>query len=101
MVYLSTLERVRDFAVMKAIGVSTRSLRLGLLASALLLAALSAIGGTILAYFLGPRFPMEVDTPAASYATLLLVAVVVGVVAGYIGLRRAVRVDPALAFGGA
>jgi len=29
------------------------------------------------------------------------VAVVVGLVAGFIGLRKAVRVDPALAFGGA
>lgn len=101
MVYLSTLERVRDFAVMKAIGVSNRSLQVGLLASALLLAMLAAIGGTILASFLEPRFPMEVDTPITSYATLLLVAVVVGLVAGYVGLRRAVRVDPALAFGGA
>lgn len=101
MVYLSTLERARDFAVMKAIGVSNRSLRLGLLASAMLLAILAAIGGTILAYFLEPRFPMEVDTPAASYVTLLLVAIVVGLAAGYIGLRRVIRVDPALAFGGA
>lgn len=100
MVYLSTLERVRDFAVMKAIGVSNRSLRLGLAASSLLLAVLAAIGGTILAFFLGPRFPMEIETPTSSYATLLAVAVVVGLVAGFIGLRKAVRVDPALAFGG-
>jgi len=100
MVYLSTLERIRDFAVMKAIGVSNRSLRLGLAASSLLLAVMAAIGGTILAFFLGPRFPMEIETPTSSYATLLAVAVVVGLVAGFIGLRKAVRVDPALAFGG-
>jgi putative ABC transport system permease protein len=101
MVYLSTLERVRDFAVMKAIGVSNRSLRLGLAASSLLLAVLSAIGGTILAFVLGPRFPLEIETPNSSYVTLLVVALVVGLVAGSIGLRKAVRVDPALAFGGA
>ncbi len=101
MVYLSTLERVRDFAVMKAIGVSNRSLRLGLAASSLLLAVLAAIGGTVLAFVLGPRFPMEIETPASSYATLVVVAVVVGLLAGFIGLRKAVRVDPAVAFGGA
>ena len=100
MVYLSTLERVRDFAVMKAIGVSDRSLRLGLATSSLLLALLAAIGGTLLALVLGPRFPMEVDTPPASYVTLVVVAIVVGLVAGLIGLRQAIRVDPALAFGG-
>jgi putative ABC transport system permease protein len=101
MVYLSTLERVRDFAVMKAIGVSNRSLRIGLAASSLLLAVLAAVGGTILAFLLGPRFPMEIETPTSSYATLLVVAVVVGLVAGFVGLRKAIRVDPALAFGGA
>lgn len=101
MVYLSTLERVRDVAVMKAIGVSNRSLRLGLAASSLLLAVLAAVGGTILALLLGPRFPLEIDTPSSSYVTLVVVALVVGLVAGSIGLRKAVRVDPALAFGGA
>ena len=69
--------------------------------SSLLLAILAAVGGTILAFFLGPRFPMEIDTPPSAYVTLLVVAVVVGLLAGFIGLRKAVRVDPALAFGGA
>ena len=100
MVYLSTLERVRDFAVMKAIGVSNRSLHLGLASSSLLLAVLAALGGAILAFVLGPRFPMEVDTPSSAYVTLLVVAVVVGLITSSIALRRAVRVDPALAFGG-
>jgi putative ABC transport system permease protein len=101
MVYLSTLERVREFAVMKAIGVSDRSLRVGLSASSLLLAALAAIGGTVIAVFLGPRFPMEIDTPTTSYVRLFAVAGAVGLVAGFIGLRRATRVDPAVAFAGA
>jgi putative ABC transport system permease protein len=100
-VYLSALERVRDFAVMKAIGVSNRSILAGLACASLLLAVLAGIGATLLALLLGPSFPMPVDTPPSSYLTLLVVALVVGVIASLAGFRRAARVDPALAFGGA
>ena len=99
-VYLSALERVRDFAVMKALGVSNRSMMVGLASSSLLLAVLAGIGATVLAFFLGPRFPTPVETPVSSYVELLGVSVVVGLIASLAGLRRAVRVDPALAFGG-
>lgn len=99
-VYLSALERVRDFAVMKAIGVSDRAIMAGLAFSSLLLAVLAGIGATVLAFALGPTFPMPVETPIGSYVTLLVVSVAVGLLASVAGLRRAVRVDPALAFGG-
>ena len=72
----------------------------GLASSSLLLAVLAGIGATVLAFFLGPRFPTPVETPVSSYVELLGVSVVVGLIASLAGLRRAVRVDPALAFGG-
>jgi putative ABC transport system permease protein len=99
-VYLSALERTRDFAVMKAIGVSNRSILTGLAGASLLLAILSGIGAAVLALVLGPTFPMPVETPATSYVALLIVALAVGVLASLAGYRRAARVDPALAFGG-
>ena len=43
---------------------------------------------------------MSVEVPALTFLTLPIVAVLVGVVASLIGLRRAVGVDPALAFAG-
>jgi putative ABC transport system permease protein len=43
---------------------------------------------------------MIVVVPASAYITLPLVAIVVGLLASVAGLRRAVAVDPALAFGG-
>jgi len=43
---------------------------------------------------------MSVEVPTLTYITLPLVAVAVGVAASLIGLRRAVAVDPALAFAG-
>jgi putative ABC transport system permease protein len=44
---------------------------------------------------------LAVEVPASAYIALPIVAVVVGLIASLFGLRRAVTVDPALAFGGA
>jgi putative ABC transport system permease protein len=99
-VYLSVLERVRDFAVLKAIGVSARSLLGGLLLQAVLLSLLSALLAVGLATAIAPAVAMSVEVSAATYLTLPLVAVVVGALASFLGLRRAISVDPALAFAG-
>lgn len=99
-VYLSALERVRDFAVLKALGGSSRDLFLGLALQAMLIALAAAVIGSGLAVILGPRFPLLVRIPGTAYATLPLIGLIVGLVASLSGLRRAVAVDPALAFGG-
>jgi len=99
-VYLSSLERSRDFAVMKATGASDRSLLAGLAIQAVVLSALAAIVAILLAQLLAPGFPFVLEMTVKHYITLLLVSVLIGLVASAAGLRRAVRVDPALAFGG-
>ncbi|MBW0019460.1 MAG: ABC transporter permease [Mycobacterium sp.] len=99
-VYLSALERLRDFAVFKAIGVPTRSILVGLALQALVVTLLAAVVGVILAQLLAPLFPMLVVVPTGAYLVLPVVAIVIGLLASVAGLRRAVAVDPALAFGG-
>ncbi len=99
-VYLSALERVRDFAVFKAIGVPTRSILAGLTLQAVVMALLSAVLGVGLAQLLAPLFPTVVAVPMRAYLALPLIAVAIGLLASIAGLRRAVAVDPALAFGG-
>jgi putative ABC transport system permease protein len=100
MVYLSALERVRDFAVLKATGTSNRSLLAGLALQAIVLSASGAIVAAVLAQPLAASFPFVVEIAAGAYLRLLLVAVVVGLLASAAGLRRAVGVEPALAFTG-
>ena len=99
-VYLSALERLRDFAVFKAIGVRTRSIMAGLALQALVIALLAAAVGVVLAQLLAPLFPMIVVVPTGAYLALPVIAIVIGLLASVAGLRRAVAVDPALAFGG-
>ena len=100
MIYMSALERTRDFAVFKAVGVPTRSILAGLAMQAIIVAVLAALLGGVLSVLLGPLFPMRVDIPRIAFLLLPVVAVSIGVLASIAGLRRAVTVDPALAFGG-
>lgn len=99
-VYLSALERLRDFAVFKAIGVPTGSILAGLALQAIVVALCAALLGAGLSQLLGPLFPMQVIVPMAAFIALPVIAVVIGLIASAAGLRRAVSVDPALAFGG-
>jgi len=99
-IYVSVLERQRDFAVFKATGVSTNSILGGLAFQAMLLSIASALIGSVIAALLGPNFPMPVSITLRAYLLLPVIAVGVGLLASLSGLRRAVSVDPAVAFGG-
>jgi putative ABC transport system permease protein len=99
-VYLSALERRRDFAVYKATGWSTRTLAVGLSLQAVLLSTAAAAVGVVVAQLLLPLFPMEFDVPGLARALLPVIGVVVGLLSSVAGLRKAVGVEPALAFGG-
>lgn len=99
-IYLTALERLRDFAVFKAIGVPTRSIALGLAMQAVVIALLAAAVGAVLSMALGPLFPMKVIIPTEAFVALPVIAVAIGLIASATGLQRAVSVDPAIAFGG-
>jgi putative ABC transport system permease protein len=99
-VYLSALERQRDFAVFKATGVSTRSILAGMVLQAALLSIVAALMGSVIGTVIGPRFPMIVALELRAHLLLPFVAVGIGTVASAAGLRRVVAVDPAMAFGG-
>jgi putative ABC transport system permease protein len=100
-VYLTALERVRDFAVLKATGTSNATLLGSLTLQAVVLSLVSAVVAVGLALALAPFFPFQIRIASSAYVLLAVIAIVVGMVASLAGLRRAVGVDPAIAFGGA
>ena len=100
-VFLSAVERTRDFAVFKAIGASTRGMAGGVIFQGLTVALAATLVGTILALAIGQTFPMNVTFTASALLTMPAIAIAIGLIASLFGLRRAVRVEPALAFGGA
>jgi putative ABC transport system permease protein len=98
-VYLTALERTWDFAVFKAVGTSAASIGGGLALQAVILALVSALLAAVLGNLLSPLFPLPVHIPRRAFLALPVVAVVVGLVASLVGLRRAVKVPPSVAFG--
>lgn len=100
-VYLSALERQRDFAVLKAIGAPNRALLMSLALQAVLVALVAVAVAAVIQVFLAPAFPLRVRVPSRAFWQLPVFAVVMALVAGAAGMRKVARSDPALAFAGA
>ena len=100
LLYVSALQRVRDFAVIKALGSSSLALFGSLALQAVVIALLAAAFGMIICNFMVGLFKQPIAIPASAFATLPLIAVAVGLVASLAALRRVTGADPAMAFSG-
>jgi putative ABC transport system permease protein len=100
-VYLSALDRQRDFAVLKAVGASNSSLLESLAIQAVLVAFFAVALAAVLQIFLASMFPLEVRVPPRAFWQLPALAVVVALAAGVAGMRKVLRSDPSQAFAGA
>jgi putative ABC transport system permease protein len=98
LLYVSALERVRDFAVLKALGAPNRKIFAGVALQSVLVTLVAAALAASAANLLKPVYPLPVAIPTWAFVTLPGIAVVVGVLASLVALRRAVSVDPSLAF---
>lgn len=99
-VYLSALERQRDFAVLLAVGGRSRQLAISLAIQAAFVALLAVGAAAALQAVVAPVFPLKVRVPASSLWQLPVVAIVVALLAASAAMRRVRKTDPATAFGG-
>jgi putative ABC transport system permease protein len=97
--YLSVLEQLAELAVLRAIGVSLATLLFALGIQAVVVSLLSGLLAVGLEAALAPAAGLEVSLSWASYASLFVVAIVVGALGSLVALRRVAGVDPAAAFG--
>ena len=100
-VFLSALERQRDFAVLKAVGTTNAKLAGGLALQAVLIALLAVLVASVLQLLLRPAFPLRIRVPDADYWRLPVLGSLVALLAAAAGMRSVVRTDPASAFAGA
>jgi putative ABC transport system permease protein len=100
LLYVSALQRVRDFAVLKALGSSSTALLGSLAFQAVVVALGAAAFAAVISNFMGGVFQQPVDIPATAYYSLPVIAVVVGLLSSLVALRQATGADPAAAFGG-
>lgn len=99
-VFLSALERQRDFAILRAMGTPKRALLLAVAVQAVLIALLAAVVAIGLHRLILPLFPLHVRVPGRAFWQIPLGAVIAALVAGAVGLRRIASTDPATAFAG-
>ena len=99
-VYLTAIERTRDFAVLRATGSPKRLVVGGLMIQSLVVALVAAILAVPLAFVLRIGMPLPVTLSGGSMIRIVIVGIVVGVLASLAAVRRAITTDPALAFGG-
>jgi putative ABC transport system permease protein len=100
-VYVSVLERTRDFATLKAMGATNAALFGGLVAQAAVISLAGAAASIAVCQAISPTFSFPVTVPTTAYIQLIAVAMFVGVLASLAGVRKITHIDPALAFGGA
>lgn len=99
--YLNAIERNRDVAVMKAIGVTSRSVAGSMLVQAVIIGVISGLLGDAIALLIAPAFPLQVTVTATWLILLPVLATFVSCIGCTVAVRRAVKTSPALAFGGA
>lgn len=97
--YLAALERVGDFAIFKATGASNVDLVLGLALQAALIGVIAGVASIGLAHLMKPLYPGLLSLPFHVAWPVIPVAVVIAVISGFFGVRRAITVDPSEAFG--
>jgi putative ABC transport system permease protein len=100
LIYVSALQRVRDFAVLKALGSTSTSLFFSLCLQAVTVTLIAAGFAAIACNFMKGVFDQPVVIPSSAFVTLPIVAVAVGLLSSLVALRTATGADPVAAFGG-
>jgi putative ABC transport system permease protein len=98
---LSIVERTREIGMLRAVGMTRRQLRGMIRGEALLVAAAALATGTLLGAgygiaataALGRSTPVSLTVPVGSLLAVLLLAAVVGLLAGIAPARRAANLD--------
>lgn len=99
-IYTLTLGKIREIAVLKLIGTKNRTIVAMILQQSVALGVLGFMIGKIAATFWAPFFPKYVLLQSRDAATGFVAVMVMCVLASFIAIRVALKVDPADAIGG-
>jgi len=99
MLFATVAGRVRDIAVLKAIGGRDSLLAGSLILEAALIALIATAVAAGLQQLARPLFPLTIRIPAATWWQIPLIAVVIALVAASLGVRKVLNTSPAEAFG--
>lgn len=99
-IYTMTLDKLRVIATLKLIGTRNRVIVGLILQQSLLMGVVAyAIGFTLIG-LTHDKFPRRVDLVPADMQVLFVIVILICVAASLVGIRKAMRVEPAEALGG-
>lgn len=98
-VYTLTMDKIRAIATLKLIGAPDRTIVGLIVQEALALGLVGLVTGAALIGLVKDRFPRRIVLEAPDLAGLALVVVLICLLASGLGVRLALRVDPATALG--
>lgn len=98
--YVTTLEKTREIGVLKAIGASNRYVLSFIIKQVILMSVVGLLLGLGLAHIAALGFPIFVLISARESILVIVVSMLVCGIGGFIAARKAISVDPMIAFRG-
>lgn len=99
-IYTSTLDKIKVIATLKLIGSQNRVI-VGMILQQSLLMGIIAYGiGYLLILMTYEKFPRRIVLEAFDLQTLFVIVIVICMISSFVGIRKALKIDPAEALGG-
>jgi len=99
-IYTMTLEKMKEIAIMKLIGIPNSIIIKMIVQETLLMGVLAFIFGNIFAHLIYGKFPKRVVLEAPDAFVLFGVVIVASILASIVGVKKVINADPAQAIGG-
>ena len=99
-IYTMTLEKMKEIAIMKLIGIPNSMIVRMILEETLLLGVLAFLFGNLFSHAIYDKFPKRVVLEIPDAWMLFGVVIIASILASMSGIRKVIKADPASAIGG-
>ena len=99
-IYTMTLEKMKEIAIMKLIGIPNSLIVKMIVQETLILGILAFIFGNIFAHLVYSNFPKKVVLLNPDAFVLFVVIVIASILSSFVGVKKVISADPASAIGG-
>ena len=99
-IYTMTLEKMKEIAIMKLIGIPNSMIIKMVIQETILLGLLAFTFGSIFSHLTYDKFPKKVVLETPDSMALFVVILIASILASFIGVKKVVSADPATAIGG-
>ena len=99
-IYTMTLEKMKEIAIMKLIGIPNSMIIKMIVQETILLGVLAFIFGNAFSHLIYDKFPKKVVLETPDALSLFVVIIIASVLASFVGVKKVISADPASAIGG-